>query len=132
MRSAVAHVGTRQGELLPLAAGEINPTLESPPHHLLVAVGQPVNHTLGQALVGGGGDAARVGQRFQPAEADVLAHQHAVAEIVLKDHADFVPQVFDIVFPQVDAIQQNAAVHRIVEPGQQFHHGGFAGAVLAG
>ena len=54
-----------------------------------------------------------------------------VAHVVLKDHADLAAQVVEVVLAQVDAVEQDAAAGRVVEPRQQFHERGLSGAVLA-
>src|SRR5690606_35504296 len=41
------------------------------------------------------------------------------------------PQRVQVVVAQVAAVQQNAAFHRVVEPRQQLHQGGFASTVFA-
>ena len=44
---------------------------------------------------------------FNPANGDVFASRHLVAHEVLKDDSDFSVKIGQVVFAQVDAIQQN-------------------------
>ena len=84
----VAHVGARDGDLLPLAAGEVAALGEQAAERLLVLHRQAVDHRRGEALLGGGDDARLVGDRLDAADADVLAGGEAVVDEVLEDDAD--------------------------------------------
>ncbi len=53
------------------------------------------------------------------ADCDVFAGSHLVAHVILKDDANLTIKVFEIVFAQTDAIQQDLAFHRIVEASHQ-------------
>ena len=64
-------------------------------------------------------------------DGDVLPRRHFVAHEILKDYADFAMQVLDAVLAQVDAIEQNAPLGRIVEARQELDDGGLALPVLA-
>ena len=57
--------------------------------------------------------------------------RHLVAHEVLKDDTDLAVQVFDAVIPQINAVEQNTAVGRIVEAGNQFDDRRLALAILA-
>ena len=54
-----------------------------------------------------------------------------VAHEVLEDHPDVGAQVVQVVLAQVLPVEQDAALVRVVQPRQQFHQRGLAGAVLA-
>ena len=68
---------------------------------------------------------------FDAAYLDIFASGHFIAHEVLKDDADFSMQVVQVVFAQVDTIEQNLAFGRIVEPGDELDDGGLSLAVLA-
>ncbi len=70
-------------------------------------------------------------QRLDLAKADVLAGGGHVAHKVLKDHADRVAQAVRVILAQVDAIQQNLALVRVIQPRQQLDKRGLARAVCA-
>ena len=70
-------------------------------------------------------------RNFDAAHGDVFARRHLIAHEVLKDDADLRVQVVQIVFAQVDAIEQNLAFGRIVEPGNELDDRGLALAVFA-
>jgi hypothetical protein len=55
----------------------------------------------------------------------VIAHE------VLKDHADFLPEIERIELTNVDALDQDVALRGIVEAAQQFDHCGFSRAVVS-
>ncbi len=65
------------------------------------------------------------------AEADVFGGGQLIADEVLEDDAHLAAHGIQVVLSQVEAIQQNAAGGRIVQPQKQFYNGGLAGAVAA-
>ena len=65
------------------------------------------------------------------ADADVLVEAHVVAHEVLEDHADRPAHRRQVVVAQVDAVEQDAPLGRIVEPRQQLGERRLARAVLA-
>src|SRR5579863_4661471 len=62
---------------------------------------------------------------------DVLARRHLITHEVLEDDADFRMKVGQVILAQVHTVEQDLTFRRIVEPRDQFHHGGLALAVLA-
>src|SRR3982751_2576378 len=68
--------------------------------------------------------------RLDLANADVLIEPHVVAHEVLEDHADLAPQRREVVVPEVDAIQANAAFRWIVQAREQLGQRRLARAVL--
>ncbi len=65
------------------------------------------------------------------ARADVLAHQHLVAHIVLEDDAEAAAQRIHIPIGQVAAIEEDAAGGWHIQPRQQLDQRGLARAVRA-
>ena len=64
-----------------------------------------------------------------PAEADVLAEEGVVEHhVVLEDHAEFPPEVVQLVGAHVPAIHEDAARLGVVKPHEQVDHGGLAAA----
>ena len=127
----IAKIGAGQCELLPFAAGEIDAALEAAAQHLIVAALQLGDYTGGQALLSRILDFfGRVGN-FNAAHGDVFARRHLVAHEVLEDDADLRVQIVQVVFAQIDAIEQNLAFGRIVEPRDELDDGGLALAVFA-
>ncbi len=70
-------------------------------------------------------------RNLDAAHGDVFARGHLVAHEVLEDDADLGVQIGKIVFAQIDAIEQDLPLGRIVEPRNQLDDGGFALAVFA-
>ena len=64
-------------------------------------------------------DASPVGEVFDFAKANVFFGQQLIAHVVLEDDADLFAQVFNVVFAQVDAVEEDLAGGGIVKPGQQ-------------
>ncbi len=65
------------------------------------------------------------------ADSEVLADQKLIANEVLKNHADARSQSLFVPLLQVAAVQQNAALIRLVKTRQQLDQRGFPRAVLA-
>src|SRR5439155_1016746 len=63
--------------------------------------------------------------------ADVLLHHEVVAHDVLDDRPDVGAQAAQVVVPQVDAVEQDAALVRVVQPGQELHQRRLPRPVLA-
>ena len=127
----VAHVSAAEGDFLPLAAAQIHAAVEAAANHLVVAAGQLGDDAVGQALVGGGFDAGLVQALLDAAHGQVLAGRQLEAHEILEDDADFLAQLGGVVFAQIVAVEQDAALAGVVEAGQELDEGGFAGAVFA-
>ena len=68
---------------------------------------------------------------FDSSDGDVLARGHFIAHEILEDDADFPIEIFQVVFPQVHAVEQDLPLGRIVEPRHQLHDRSLAFAILA-
>src|SRR4051812_14595381 len=68
----IAHVGAGDGDLLPLAARQLDARAESLADHLVVAARKLCDHLVGAALVRGRLDAVAIFARFDPSHRDVL------------------------------------------------------------
>ena len=69
--------------------------------------------------------------RLDAADGDIVAGAEIVAHEILEDHAHAAAQRVEVVVAQVVAVEQDAALVGVVEPRQQLHQRGLAGAVLA-
>ncbi len=117
----VAQIGPRKRHFLPLAAREVHASLEPSAKNLLVALGKFANYLLGQTLLCCRTYPERVLTLFNFPHRDVFRSRHVVAHEVLEDHTGFSPQVFQVVFAQIHAIQQNLPRGWIVQSREQFH-----------
>ncbi len=127
----IAHVGAGDGDLLPLAAGELDAGLEAPSDELVVARRQALDHLVGEAAPRRFADALAIVAGLDPADGDVLAGGQVVAHEVLEDDADVAAQRGEVVIAQVAAVEQDPALVRVVEPRQELDQRRLAGAVLA-
>ena len=114
-----------------LAAGEIDAGLEAAADDLLVARRQRFDHLGGHRALRRGADAAVIVHRIDLADADVLGRGEVIAHEILEDHADVGAQIFEVIVAQVAAVEQDATLVGFVQPRQQLHQRGLAGAVLA-
>ena len=81
------------------------------------------------ALAGRFNDLLQSVQRFDLAEADVLAGRQVIAHEILKDHADSLPEVEGVQLSDVDAVDQYRAFGGIVKAAQELDQRCLAGAV---
>ena len=65
------------------------------------------------------------------ADRDVLSRRHLEAHEVLKDDADVAVKIFERVLAQIDAVEQNLSLGRIVEARDELDDGRLALAVFA-
>ncbi len=86
---------------------------------------------IGQAQLGGIFYARHVVLIGDATDADILAGAEAIANEILEDDADMGMQVGDAQLLEVDPVDGDASLVRIVEPGQQLDDGGLACAILA-
>ena len=127
----IAHVGARDRDLLPLAAGQVDAGAEAAADDLVVAVRQCRDHFIGERAPRRFFDALAVVHRVDLADADVLRRGEVVAHEVLEDHADVRAQVVEVVVAQIAAVEQDAAFVGVVQAREQFDERGLARAVLA-
>src|SRR6185312_13571134 len=69
--------------------------------------------------------------KLDTADGDVFAGRHFVTHEVLKDDADFLVQVFEVIFAQVYAVEKNLALGGVVKACDELDDGGLALAVFA-
>ena len=105
------------------------PTLEPAPQHRIVAARQGRNHIVGATALRRPLQPLSIRERLDLAEPNVLADGRLVADEILEDHADAPAQVVEVVLLEVDAVEQDASLGRIIEPREQFDQGRLAGAV---
>ena len=110
---------------------QLDAVLEALADALPVAAGQPGDDLVGLAAARGPLDARLVVARRDAADGDVVAGAEIVAHEILEDDAHAAAQLVEVVVAQVVAVEQDAALVGVVEPGQELHQGGLAGAVLA-
>src|SRR5690606_963482 len=127
----LAHVGARDRDLLPFAAGQVHALAEALADELVVAVRQLRDDLVGEALRGRALDARTVVAGIDAADRDVLGRTQVVAHEILEDHADVVAQFVEVVVAKIPAIEQDAALIRAVQPREELDHGGLARAMLA-
>ena len=129
--ACVAHEGARQRDFLPLATGEVDSGIEPLSERRFVALRKTRDQTIGSGLPAGFEDRLAVGDGAEVSQTDVLRRGRLVGHVILKHAADLGAQVGGINVPDVDAVDQDAAVGRIVEPADQLEERGLARAVAA-
>ncbi len=127
----VAHVGARDRDLLPLAAGQVDAGAKALADDLVVAARKRVDHFVGEASLRGLDDARTIVARLDASDRDVVGGSQVIAHEVLEDDADVGAQREQVVLAQVVAVEQDASLVGIVEARQELHQRGLAGAVLA-
>ncbi len=125
-----SHECTRQGDLLPLAQGQLLAALEPPPELRVVAVGQVFDDRARHALGGGALPPNGVVGVGDVAHADVRAHRELVLHEVLEDHPDSAAERFQVPLGKRPSVQRDRARVRCVQPRQQFDQRRLAAAVV--
>src|SRR5262249_9056649 len=123
-------VGAGKRQLLPLSAGEINPSLEAPAEDLVIAGGQTPDNLVRQTLVCCLRYLA-VLCFFDAADRNIEASAHLIAHKILENNADFAMQILDGIFAKIDAIEEDASRGRIVKTRKQLDDRGLPLPVLA-
>src|SRR6202044_2045077 len=115
-------IGTGEGHLLPLPAGELDTSFEATAEHLVVSAGELAHDGVGEALVSGEFDVALLMGLIDSTDFDVFSRCHLEPHEVLKDDTDMPMQIFEGVFPEVDAVQKYLSLCRVIEPRDEFDH----------
>src|SRR5277367_3293869 len=68
---------------------------------------------------------------LDPGNRDIFPDGHLIAHEVLKDDADLAMQIFQVILPKIDAVEQNLPFRGIVETRNQLYDSGLALAVFA-
>ncbi len=113
----------RQRDALPLASRELRAAL---PDLSVVAPGQPRDELVRVGRLGRGDDL--VAARTRRGVCDVVGDAEREQDRLLQDHGELAAQVRELVRPQVDVVEQDLPLGRIVEAGEQADERGLAGA----
>src|SRR5690606_1524289 len=114
------------GELLPFAAGKVLPADELLAELLLVAAREFFDHLVGEALLGGTGDALEIRRLLDAADADIVARSEGIAQEILEDDADVAAKIGGGELADVDAVDGDGALFGLVEARHQLDDGGLA------
>src|SRR5260370_767001 len=126
----IPHVRASERDLLPLTARELDAAVEAPAKHLVVAARDPSGDRVRQAAACRFAHAGVVVQRLHLAHPHVLPQDEVVAHEVLEDDPDVLAQTSEVVRTEVHAVEQQAALIRVVQPRQQLHQCGLPRPVL--
>ena len=115
----IAQIAAGQREFLPFTAGEIDAALEAAAEHLLEPIRKALDQVDRPAAGGRGQQPLGIADLADLPGGDVFAGRQIVAHEILKDDADLLVQVFEAVFAQIHAVEQDAAASRLVKARQQ-------------
>src|SRR5690606_9121648 len=107
---ARAHEGAREGDLLPLPAGQLAALFEQAAELGVVLLRHALDEFVGHALARRLSPALAVLEGGDVAGADVLADLELVAGEVLEDDADAAAQGGDVPLAEVAAVEGDAAL----------------------
>src|SRR5262249_45614883 len=117
--------------LLPLAARELASTFEPPTELRLVLLRQLFDEIIRHALHRRFAPAKLVFETIDVARTDVLADDELIAAEVLEDDADATTQRIRVPFAQVQTVEEDAPLRRLVQSCEQLDERRLGGAVLA-
>ena len=126
-----AHERPRERDLLPLSARQLASTFEPATQLRFVALGHVLDERCGHAGFGGLRPTLGVVNVANIPGTNVFADRELVAAKVLKDDANALAQGFDVPVLQVQPVEEDVALGRLVEPGQQLYQCRLARAVFA-
>src|SRR6202034_1487248 len=89
------------------------------------------DHALSMALLCRGSNLVQIDRADHAPYCNVFRGGHVVADEVLEDHADFTPPVFHVVLPEIDAVEEDRSLRRVVQARQKFCDCGLALTVFA-
>src|SRR6266568_1436455 len=101
----VTHVRTRERDLLPLAARQLDAVLEPLPEHLVEALRHALRDGVGEAALGGLANPVFVIHRLDLTDANVLAQDEVVADEILEDDPDVLAETVEVVVPEIETIE---------------------------
>ena len=128
---SIAQISPCQRHFLPLAARKIYSSIEPPSQHLVVLAGKSGNHVIRKALLCGLLQQLQMIQVLDTPNRNVFTCRHLVAHEVLKNDANLMIKVFQVILVQIDTIEQNLSFGRIVQARQQLDDRCLALAVLS-
>ena len=127
----LAHEAARERHLLPLAPRELDAVLEPLSERGLDAGGEVGDERVRAALLHGALDSRHLLEVLDAADADVLAELQLVLVEVLEHDAEPREQVGAIPGAEILAVEEDAALGRLVEARDELHQRRLAGAVLS-
>ena len=127
----VAQMRARQGDFLPFAAGQVDPAFEAASKELVVYSRQLLDYALGEAFPGCRLNLHWIDWGIDAPHGDIFSDSHVVVHEILKNYADFVPPIFQVVFPKVDAVEEDPSFGGVVQARQKFCDRRLALAVFA-
>ncbi len=121
----------REGDLLPLARAQLLPLFPEAPQVGVVAVPELAQEGFRARRRGRLVDPRALARAVDVTEPDVVPGGQEVLEEVLEDDGDLPPQLLGIELPQVDAVDRDATLDRIVQAAEELDDRGLPGAVRA-
>src|SRR5207248_5187367 len=92
---------------------------------------QAGNQRVSSCLLTGARDCLAIGEMAEVAEADVLGRRRLIGDVVLEHAANLGAELIGLVIPDIDAVDEDPTLDRIVEPADQLEEGRLPGAVAA-
>src|SRR5262249_33562762 len=122
----VAQMSAGECDLLPLPTRELNAAFKTAAQQLVVALGKFLYEVLRITPHSGGPNLKRIVGHLDSPHCDIFLRGHVVAHEILKNYANFLPEVFQVVLAKVYAIEQNLPIRRIVEARDELRNRGFS------
>ncbi len=114
---------------MPLTARKFLTVFPAPSQNGIITLGQLSHYLICSSPFSRFFNALLIIQIFDLPKANIFPHAELVAHVVLEDYPKPLMQGFQIVFTQVDTIQQDLPLSRVIKPGEQLDQRGFTGTV---
>ncbi len=125
----LAHERPREGDLLPLTSGQVDPGVEPFTEGGVVALGQVRDQLVRSRLFACADHGLPVCDLRDIPKPDVLRCGRLVIHVVLEHRADLPPQLVGFEIANVDAVDQNPSFLWVVQPADELEERRLAGSV---
>ena len=127
----IAQIGARQRDFLPFATGQIDSAFEPATQTLFIALGKLRITSSARLLSGGGADPKLIVTFLDSAHRNIFGGSQFISHEILKNDADFFPQVFHVVLANIHAIQQDLTRRHIIQARKKFDDSRLSLAIFA-
>ena len=124
-------VRTGESEFLPFAAGKIRSAIEASAQPLVITARKLADDVFGQTFLSRRANPENIVFFFDAAYGDVFGGRQVIPHEILKNNANFAPQIFQVVLTKIHTVKQDLSAGRVVKPREQLYDRGFSLTVFS-
>src|SRR5580658_3954155 len=126
----ISQISSGQREFLPFPAGEIDSAIKTPTQHLLVSKRKSLDEVMSETFPRRLLHPRQVRNLVDEPYTNVFPRRHFITHEILEDHADFAIEIFQVIFAEIDSVEQDLPLRRVIKASEEFDNGGLALAVF--